>query len=88
MLSAETGEGLDMLIEALATLMSKEYNQYRIELRPDAGELRSRLFQKCEVLGETYLDDGSMVLDLKMSDATMGWLVSQENYSDKWSQVQ
>ncbi len=88
MLSAETGEGLDMLIDALATLMSKEYNQYRIELRPDAGELRSRLFQKCEVLKETYLGDGSMVLDLKMSDATMGWLVSQKNYSDKWSQVQ
>ncbi|MYB34970.1 MAG: GTPase HflX [Gammaproteobacteria bacterium] len=87
MLSAETGEGLDLLIEALATLMSKEYSQYRIELKPDAGELRSRLFQKCEVLDETYLDDGSMVLDLKMSDITMGWLMSQENYSGKWSQV-
>ncbi|MCY4313873.1 MAG: GTPase HflX [Gammaproteobacteria bacterium] len=87
MLSAETGEGLNLLIEALATLMSQEYSQYRIELSPDAGELRSRLFQKCEVLGESYLDDGSMVLELKMSDATMGWLTSQENYSGKWSQV-
>ena len=87
MLSAATGAGLDLLIEALATLVSKEYNQYRIALKPDAGKLRSRLFQKCEILDETYLDDGSMVLDLKMSDATMGWLMSRENYSGKWSQV-
>jgi len=87
MLSAETGEGLDLLIEVLASLMSREYGQYRIELKPDAGELRSRLFQKCQVLDETYLGDGSIVLDLRMSDATMGWLMSRERYSGKWSQL-
>ncbi len=87
MLSATTGKGLDLLMETIASEVSKEYIQYRIELKPDAGKLRAKLFQRCEILKETYLDNGSMVLDVKMSDATMGWLMSQENYSGKWSQV-
>ncbi|MCY4050910.1 MAG: GTPase HflX [Gammaproteobacteria bacterium] len=87
MLSAMTGKGLDLLIKAIASQVSKEYVQYRIELKPDAGKLRSKLFQRCEVLQETYLDNGGMVLDVKMCDSTMGWLMSQQNFTGKWSQV-
>ena len=85
--SAVTGEGLDLLLEALASMIGREYRLYRIVLRPEAGELRSRLFQKCEILHECFSDDGNMILDVKMKHATMGWLLSQSRYAGKWSEM-
>ena len=87
MLSAATGAGLDLLVETLASLVSRECRQHRLELRADAGELRSKLFEKCAVLDERFLENGNIVLDLKMSEATMGWLMSRDAYSGKWTEV-
>ncbi len=86
-LSAQTGTGIPALLKGVAEFIGREYQFYYLNLKPEAGELRSKLFQKCEVLSENVDDAGTITLKVKMEEATMGWLKSQARFKGLWQEI-
>jgi GTP-binding protein HflX len=65
-LSANTGEGLDLLQQALVDSFPRETIHGWLSLPPDAGRLRARLFALGAVVQERIDDAGSWQLEIEM----------------------
>lgn len=78
-LSAQTGEGIDLLLNAVAEHLSLLHTRCRVDLPASNGRLRANLYQKHVVKTETIADDGSMSLELELSPADFGWLKKQDD---------
>ncbi len=78
-LSARTGEGLGLLIEAL----SEHYRRHRMRhwlcLPPEAGRLRARIYGRLAVLREQAGDHG-LCLELELDQAGHAWLLKQQDF--------
>lgn len=86
-LSAESGEGIELLHQAVCELLSRHQQQYVFNLKPQAGALRARLYQRCEVLDEQIDDSGLIRLKLQMGEADRGWLESRQEFKGLWSEL-
>ena len=86
-LSAAGSLGLDGLVDALDCLLTRDHHHQAIHLVPWAGELRSKLYQKCDVLNESIDSEGGICLELRMDPATWGWLQSNSRYAGMWSEA-
>ncbi len=84
-LSAESGVGLDLLLDCIRTLLSKSQRIFRLTLAPQAGALRSQLYRKCQVMEESTDDFGSILMTVKMEPAVWGWLASRKQHCGLWS---
>ncbi|MBX2849381.1 MAG: GTPase HflX, partial [Acidiferrobacterales bacterium] len=78
-LSAETGQGLELLLTAVEERLSLLHKRCRINLPPSNGKLRASLYQKSVVKDESIAEDGSISLELELSKADFGWLKKQQN---------
>ena len=58
-LSAETGEGVELLYQVLAELFSNTKVKRRCYLRPDQGNIRAKLFTCAKIIDE-HIDDFGM----------------------------
>lgn len=85
-LSAHSGEGIDLLQRAIGELLGRRRRQYELRLKPQAGALRARLYQRCEVIDERIDDAGLICLKLKMESADRGWLESRPEFKGLWSE--
>jgi len=85
-LSAQTGEGIDLLQQALGELLGRRRRQYVLNLKPQAGALRAHLYQRCEVVDEQVDEAGLIRLKLKMGSADRGWLEAQTQFKGAWSE--
>jgi GTP-binding protein HflX len=65
-LSAQTGEGLDLLQQVIAELLGEEIVHKTIELEPQLGKFRALLYSASAVVSEQTNDDGKAVLELRM----------------------
>jgi GTP-binding protein HflX len=74
--SALTGEGLDLLLEAIAQLLGKDIITETIKLSQMEGKLRSELYSKQKVLAEQRVEDGWR-LTVRMSRHELDHLTSQ-----------
>ncbi|MEO3679272.1 ribosome rescue GTPase HflX [Rheinheimera fenheensis] len=84
-LSAMTGEGLDLLAQAVAQLLSERYIDITLALPPTQASWRSRCHQQDCVVQEQYTEDGTCQLQLRLSAAQWQRMVKQsqgvlENY--------
>ena len=84
-LSAESGAGLDLLLDCIRALLSKSHRIFKLTLAPEAGALRSQLYQKCQVMEESTDGSGSIFMTVKMEPAVWGWLASQKQHCGLWS---
>ncbi|UCE88754.1 MAG: GTPase HflX [Pseudomonadota bacterium] len=66
-MSAATGEGLDLLLEALAELLRPTSVHQRLFLPPEAGRLRALIYRDGQVLDEQIADGGGWTLDVVMA---------------------
>ncbi|MEA3292242.1 MAG: ribosome rescue GTPase HflX, partial [Pseudomonadota bacterium] len=73
-LSAEAGEGLDLLQEAIQQHLGRARQVCGLLLPPSAGALRAGLYRRCEVTDETVTDEGGWQLRVKLEPADIGWL--------------
>lgn len=64
--SALTGDGFDLLHQAIVELLADTILECKIELTPKEGKLRAKLYNMGVVLDELTNDDGSVTLQLKM----------------------
>ena len=78
-LSAHTGEGVDLLLEAIEGHLSLLHTRCQLCIPASNGKLRATLYQKSVVKSEAINDDGSFELELELSTADLGWLRKQDD---------
>ena len=82
-ISAVTGEGLPLLKEAIAQRLCKRTVQRYVRLEPSQGRQRAKLFELGAVLSEEVLEDGSWLLELKLTEKDLQRFLKTENLADE-----
>ncbi|MBT8108887.1 MAG: GTPase HflX [Gammaproteobacteria bacterium] len=82
-ISAVTGEGLPLLREAIAQRLRKRTVQRYMRLEPSQGRQRAKLFDLGAVLREEVLEDGSWLLELKLTEKDLQRFLKTENLADE-----
>ncbi|MES9819710.1 MAG: ribosome rescue GTPase HflX [Candidatus Thiodiazotropha sp.] len=77
-LSAITGEGADLLHQALAEFFRKNHVQQRLRLNPGDGRLHALLFERGSVLSESSTDEGGWEMDIDMPEREFLKLLKEE----------
>jgi GTP-binding protein HflX len=82
-LSARTGEGVELLLEALAQRLGGARVRRTVHLPPSEGRLRARLFEAGKVLQERVGEGGTMIMDIELESAVLDRLLREEGL-DRW----
>ncbi|MCL6324621.1 ribosome rescue GTPase HflX [Pectobacterium polaris] len=77
-LSAQTGDGIPLLFQALTERLSGEIAQHTLHLPPHAGRLRSRFYQLQAIEKEWIEEDGQIGLVIRMPIADWRRLCKKE----------
>jgi len=78
-LSAATGEGVDLLLDALAEFFHQEHVHKVVQLAPGDGRLRARLFELGQVLSEQVTEEGGWELEVELPRKSYDRLLQQES---------
>jgi GTP-binding protein HflX len=78
-LSARTGDGVPLLLNAIGDRLRKTKVHGIIRLRPGQGRQRAMLFEMGAVLQDTPADDGGWVLELEMEERSFLRFVKRES---------
>ncbi|MCB1675854.1 MAG: GTPase HflX [Halioglobus sp.] len=76
-LSAATGEGAELLLQAVAELVGGDMVSHKLCLEPDQGGLRAALYRLGAVEAEDYSDDGVAHLSVRLPRADWNRLMKQ-----------
>ena len=79
--SAVTGEGLELLLQAIAELVGQDMVSEQVTLNPDQGKLRAALYQLGAVETEQHSEDGMAHLSVRLPRADWNRLMSVEQSS-------
>ncbi|MDH5435663.1 MAG: GTPase HflX [Gammaproteobacteria bacterium] len=79
--SAATGEGVDLLQQALAEVFQEEVFHEWIRLGPGDGRLRSRLFDMGAIRNERFDDEGNWLLEIELQQRDLNTLTREEGLS-------
>lgn len=84
--SAQSGAGVDLLQQALGEVLAHQRQRVRrvLVLKPQAGALRARLYQRCQIAREEVGAQGEIRLCLQMDEADFGWLRAQGEFAGLW----
>jgi len=80
-LSAQTGAGIDLLVQAMDEHFSRLRVRQLIRIPVSQGGLRARIFQHFNVLHETMQENGDWLMELEGNHADVAWLNRQSEYS-------
>ena len=85
-LSAQSGEGVDLLLQAIAERVGRDmihqtYSMAGIDVAA-SGRLRSRFYANNAVLAEGYNDEGVMQLELRMPRSDFCRILAAENLKE------
>lgn len=78
-LSAQTGDGTDLLLEAIAEFLHKDRVKGTVQLDVTQARLRALLYDQARVYAERMQDDGGWELDLEMDRHRYDRLRQQES---------
>jgi GTP-binding protein HflX len=78
-LSAQTGEGLPMLRDAIATRLRQKTEHRMIQLAPSQGRQRAKLFELGAVLNEAIKEEGGWMLEIEMTEKDLRRFMKREN---------
>ena len=81
-ISAVTGEGLELLKEAIAQRLQQKTLRRYIHLDPAQGRQRAKLFELGAVLSEEAHEDGGWTLELKMTEKDLRRFLKHENLAE------
>jgi len=85
--SAHSGEGVNRLFEILSRIFRENHVFAQVKIPSFAGKLRSEIYQRLGVCGETVTQTGETVLDLEISETDIGWLNANSGFKDEYWQV-
>ncbi|MBW9256247.1 MAG: GTPase HflX [Candidatus Thiodiazotropha sp. (ex. Lucinisca nassula)] len=77
-LSAQTGEGCDLLLQGLAEYYRKNHVRQKLILNPENGRLHALLFERGAVINESSTDEGGWEMDIDMSEREFRRLLKEE----------
>ena len=80
--SAVTGEGIELLQQAIIELLADDMLQGRLTLNPGQGKVRARLFQLGAIQAEEYSDSGDILLDIRLPKQDFDRISRQEQLSE------
>jgi len=63
-----TGEGLELLYDAMAERLAEDVVHHYVKLSPAEGWLRARFYQTGAVVAERWLDGGEPALEIRMQE--------------------
>ena len=89
-LSAITGDGIDLLMEALGECLGNDIVNGRLLLPVELSRLRARLYQQEGVIAETHGDDGSSELMIRMAKIDLMKILAAESVAIEdlqWSTI-
>ncbi|MBD3647249.1 MAG: GTPase HflX [Pseudomonadales bacterium] len=66
--SSLTGDGMEMLLDAIGDCLSDQVVETTLNLEPHEGRLRARLFELGAVLDEEVLGDGRIALHVRLEE--------------------
>ncbi|WP_019528065.1 ribosome rescue GTPase HflX [Dasania marina] len=78
-LSAQTGEGIELLLQALAKRLSEEQITGTLSLMPSQGRLRATLYELNVVSSEHYSEQGLCELQIRLPKSDFNRIVAAEN---------
>jgi GTP-binding protein HflX len=78
-LSATTGEGLELVAEAVAELLGSDMVHQWVALAPEQGRLRARLYDAGAVVSERNGSDGLAQLEIQAPKADLQRLLNRES---------
>lgn len=73
-ISAKTGEGLPLLIEAIAQYFSESMIRRIVHIAPGEAALRARLYDIAKIISEEVDDEGGYVMEVELSQMDLGRL--------------
>jgi GTP-binding protein HflX len=76
-LSALTGEGTDLLLEAVAEYLPRKMIHTKLNLKPEHGALRAALYNYKAVLNETYNELGDVNLEIQLPESEFLRVIKQ-----------
>jgi GTP-binding protein HflX len=76
-LSAVTGEGVDLLLQAVSELLGQDMVNEAVALTPEQGGLRAALYRLGAVESEDYADDGTAHLQVRLPRADWNRLMKK-----------
>jgi GTP-binding protein HflX len=81
-LSAVTGEGIPLLLEAIDDRLRRKSVHGILHLQPTQGRQRAKLFEIGAVLNEETCDDGGWTIELEMAETDLRRFLKRENLSE------
>jgi GTPase len=81
-LSAHSGAGLELLIDAIAQFLGPELVHRHVVLKPQEGRARARFFEAGAVLAERTLPSGDSDLEVSMPRQAFEYLCRKEGLED------
>jgi GTP-binding protein HflX len=75
--SAHSGEGMDLLLQAIDEHYSRQRFRQTVTVPVAAGGLRAKIFQRFSVLNQCMLENGDWEMEIEGSEADMAWLHKQ-----------
>ena len=78
-LSARTGEGAELLLQALRERLAVDMFHRYIDLGPEQGQLRAQLYAQNGVLNEAIQEDGRIQLEVRMQTKELRRVLSRLN---------
>jgi len=79
-LSAVSGAGVELLLEALSEHSRRGRVTQCLRLPPAAGRLRALIYEHLNVVHETSTDHGEWLLDIELSQPDLAWLKSLPDF--------
>ena len=76
-LSAATGEGNELLFQAVTELLAGDLFHDTVCLQPAEGQLRAKLYESGSVVSEQVSDEGSILLEVRIQKKDMLQLLSR-----------
>ncbi|GLR63660.1 ribosome rescue GTPase HflX [Marinospirillum insulare] len=82
-LSAATGEGCELLLQAMSERLATKIVKGTLAVEPEQARLRAGLFNLDAVVNERYNDEGQCQLQLRLSQKDFRQLLSQLNIQEE-----
>ncbi|WP_067515476.1 ribosome rescue GTPase HflX [Endozoicomonas ascidiicola] len=80
--SAVTGAGTDLLLDAIKELLSDDMLEGELTLKPAQGRARARLYKLGAIQSEGYSETGDIVLHIRVSRPDYDRIAKQEGLAD------
>lgn len=82
--SARTGEGMELLLSAIAEVLGEDQVHRTVRLPPSAARLRARLFALGTVVDEAISENGDLRIEFQMGKGNFEQLCRREGLQQTW----